>query len=215
MDNISLLVHITSGTIALIIAILAIILRKGTTFHRRLGRAYFCAMSLVFISALHLSFIALPINWFLFSIGIFSYYLAFTGFRAGRERKNLPAIIDKIAAWMMFATVIFMILLAIKFLFNQNNLGIVLIVFGVIGLLLATQDILQFRKGKIQGKERILRHLTRILASFIAVVTAVLVVNGAKLGIPDLVNWLAPSVVITPLIIYMARSYKTSKSTTK
>ena len=70
---------------------------------------------------------------------------------------------------------------------------------------------MQFRKGKIQGKERILRHLTKILASFIAVVTAVLVVNGAKLAIPDLVNWLAPSVLITPLIIYMARSYKKTK----
>ena len=49
------------------------------------------------------------------------------------------------------------------------------------------------------------------LACFIAVVTAVLVVNGAKLAIPDLVNWLAPSVIITPLIIYMARSYMGTK----
>ena len=215
MDNISLLLHITSGTVALIVAILAIVLKKGTTFHRRLGRVYFCAMSLVFISALYLSFIAVPINWFLFGIAIFSYYLAFTGFRAGRERKNLPTFTDWMAAWVMFAGVVFMILLAIKFLFSQNNLGIVLIIFGVIGLLLATQDIMQFRKGKIQGKERILRHLTRILASFIAVVTAVLVVNGAKLGIPELVTWLAPSVIITPLIIYMARPYKTSKTVQK
>ena len=46
---------------------------------------------------------------------------------------------------------------------------------------------------------------------YIAVVTAVLVVNGAKLAIPDLVNWLAPSVIITPLIIYMARSYMGTK----
>ena len=82
---------------------------------------------------------------------------------------------------------------------------------GAVGGLLSVQDIMQFRKGKIQGKERILRHLTRILASFIAVVTAVLVVNGAKLAIPELVNWLAPSVLITPLIIYMARSYMGTK----
>ena len=211
IGNISLLVHITSGTIALIVAILAIVLKKGTIFHRRLGRAYICAMSLVFISALHLSFIAVPINWFLFGIAIFSYYLAFTGFRAGKERKNLPSTIDWIATCVMLFSTVFMVVLGVQLLWNQNNLGVVLIIFGAVGGLLSVQDILQFRKGKIQGKERILRHLTRILASFIAVVTAVLVVNGAKLGIPELVNWLAPSVIITPLIIYMARSYKKTK----
>ena len=211
IGSISLLVHITSGTIALIVAILAIVLKKGTIFHRRLGRAYICAMSLVFISALHLSFIAVPINWFLFGIAIFSYYLAFTGFRAGKERKNLPSTIDWIATCVMLFSTVFMLVLGVQLLWNQNNLGVVLIIFGAVGGLLSVQDILQFRKGKIQGKERILRHLTRILASFIAVVTAVLVVNGAKLGIPDLVNWLAPSVIITPLIIYMGRSYKKTK----
>ena len=168
-------------------------------------------MSLVFISALHLSFIAVPINWFLFGIAIFSYYLAFTGFRAGKERKNLPSTIDWIATCVMLFSTVFMVVLGVQLLWNQNNLGVVLIIFGAVGGLLSVQDILQFRKGKIQGKERILRHLTRILASFIAVVTAVLVVNGAKLGIPELVNWLAPSVIITPLIIYMARSYKKTK----
>ena len=195
ISSISLLVHITSGTIALIVAILAIVLKKGTIFHRRLGRAYICAMSLVFISALHLSFIAVPINWFLFGIAIFSYYLAFTGFRAGKERKNLPSTIDWIATCVMLFSTVFMLVLGVQLLWNQNNLGVVLIIFGAVGGLLSVQDIMQFRKGKIQGKERILRHLTRILASFIAVVTAVLVVNGAKLAIPDLVNWLAPSVI--------------------
>ena len=195
IGSISLLVHITSGTIALIVAILAIVLKKGTIFHRRLGRAYICAMSLVFISALHLSFIAVPINWFLFGIAIFSYYLAFTGFRAGKERKNLPSTIDWITTCVMLFSTVFMLVLGVQLLWNQNNLGVVLIIFGAVGGLLSVQDIMQFRKGKIQGKERILRHLTRILASFIAVVTAVLVVNGAKLAIPDLVNWLAPSVI--------------------
>ena len=211
IGNISLLVHITSGTIALIVAILAIVLKKGTIFHRRLGRAYICAMSLVFISALHLSFIAVPINWFLFGIAIFSYYLAFTGFRAGKERKNLPSTIDWITTCVMLFSTVFMLVLGVHLLWNQNNLGVVLIIFGAVGGLLSVQDIMQFRKGKIQGKERILRHLTRILASFIAVVTAVLVVNGAKLAIPELVNWLAPSVLITPLIIYMGRSYMGTK----
>ena len=152
MDDISLLVHITSGAVAFMVAVLAISLKKGTTFHRRLGRAYFCAMSLVFISALHLSFIAVPINWFLFGISIFSYYLAFTGFRAGRERENLPTTMDWIAAWIMLAGTVFMVLLSSQLLWNQNNLGLVLITFGGIGGALAIQDILQFRKGKILGK---------------------------------------------------------------
>ena len=64
---------------------------------------------------------------------------------------------------MLFSTV-FMVVLGVQLLWNQNNLGVVLIIFGAVGGLLSVQDILQFRKGKIQGKERILRHLTRIIS---------------------------------------------------
>ena len=88
-------------------------------------------MSLVFISALHLSFIAVPINWFLFGIAIFSYYLAFTGFRAGKERKNLPSTIDWITTCVMLFSTVFMLVLGVQLLWNQNNLGVVLIIFGL------------------------------------------------------------------------------------
>ena len=200
MEATSLTLHIIAGTIALATTFIAVPFKKGTTLHNASGKIYFYAMTVVFLTALHLSLTDDPINWFLFSVGIFSYYLAFAGWRAATERKNLPTRIDWFAAWLMLACTLFMYYVGYTFISGQRPIGWVLIVFGTIGGLSATEDLLRFRKGPIRGKERIVRHLSRMLPSLIAVFTAVLVVNGDKLGLPPLVAWLGPTVVLAPVI---------------
>lgn len=126
--------------------------------------------------------------------------MAFTGWRAATKRVNLPETIDWIAAGIMIICSGFMYYLASE-LKNQGNVSFfVLYVFGSIGAALAIQDLIQFRNGPITGKARIIQHLSRMLPSVIAVFTAVLVVNGDKLGIPAMVAWLGPTIVLTPVI---------------
>ena len=200
MKDLSFILHIVAGTVALISTFIAVPFKKGTRLHNKSGTIYFYAMTLVFITAMHLSLIDDPINWFLFSVGIFSYYMAFSGWRAAVERINLPNQIDYIVACLTLGCAGFMFYEANELLKYGSDLAIVLFVFGGICAVMAIQDILQFRKGPIRGKERIIRHLSRILPSVIAVFTAVLVVNGEKLGIPSLASWLGPTVILTPVI---------------
>lgn len=200
MKDISLILHIIAGSTALLSTFIAVPFKKGIKLHNNSGQIYFYSMTLVFITAMHLSLTDNPINWFLFSVGIFSYYMAFAGWRAAVERTNFPSRIDYIVAYLTLGCSGFMCYEANRLLNYGNDLSVVLFVFGGICAVMAIQDLLQFRKGPIHGKERIVRHLSRILPSVIAVFTAVLVVNGEKLGIPVLATWLGPTIIITPVI---------------
>jgi len=77
---------------------------------------------------------------------------------------------------------------------------VILVVFGSIGLTLALSDWRDWARGPVAGKARIARHLGRMLGGTIATITAAGVVNLGFL--PDLVVWLGPTALITPVIFW-------------
>ena len=81
-----------------------------------------------------------------------------------------------------------------------NSQWITLIVFSLIACGLGISDFIALKNRNATGKQRIARHLTNMLAGTIATVTAVLVTNVTTE--PIWVAWLAPTVVITPVIFY-------------
>src|SRR5690349_2206427 len=88
MDNVFrtvLGVHIVFGTVALIIAPLAMLTVKGGRWHRRWGKIYFWTMAGVAISATVMCW--LRSGLFLFLIAIFSFYLALTGYQVLRRKQ--------------------------------------------------------------------------------------------------------------------------------
>ena len=78
---------------------------------------------------------------------------------------------------------------------------VILFVFSGIAGGLSIIEMLGLRKNKFKGAERIVSHMTHMMGGTIATVTAVAVVNirGAQ---PGWLVWIAPSLVITPIIIY-------------
>jgi hypothetical protein len=77
---------------------------------------------------------------------------------------------------------------------------VILLAFGSIGLTMALADWRDWARGPINGKVRIARHLGRMLGGTIATITAAGVVNLGFL--PDLVVWLGPTALITPVIFW-------------
>ena len=191
-----LIIHILSGSIALLSAALALSTEKGKKFHVLSGRSYFWAMVLIFLTAIPMSI--LNSNVFLFLIAIFSFYLAFSGKRFARNRKGIPARLDLIAVNFMFLSGAGMWILAIIFFINNDSQFITLIVFGFLALSLGYGDFQTFKNQTATGKERIAKHLTNMMGGTIAVVTAVLVVNPP--ADPEWVWWILPTVLITPVI---------------
>ena len=75
-----------------------------------------------------------------------------------------------------------------------------LFIFGSIALFLSYNDYVSFIKRNAVGKDRIIRHLTNMLAGTIAVITAFLVTNFRTE--PEWILWVLPTILLTPIIIW-------------
>lgn len=196
-----LFLHILAGTAALGAAGLALGSAKGGRLHRRAGGAFVAGMMVAGVSALVLA-VANP-SGFLFAVAVFTLFLVFSGWRAGRLRDGRARWPDHAAGAAMTAAGLGMLGWGLQGLGpGQGAQPAILIVFGAIGLTLALADWRDWRAGPVTGKPRIVRHLSRMMAGTIAAVTAAGVVNLGFL--PDLVVWLGPTVLITPVIFWWA-----------
>ena len=202
-----LTVHVIAGILSLLTGLLVFILKKGTPLHVRIGKAYYAAMTIVFVSSVYVS--ALKNNVFLLLIGIFSYYLVYTGILYNRNRSA-----EKLNTWnytrILFFALIFLSMLiygTYALFIGAQSLGIILFVFGGIGAFLSRIDIVFyiFKKQEVKTNFSVRSHLGRMTGSYIAAVTAFAVNNIHFL--PTVVIWLLPTVLGFILISYYDRKY--------
>lgn len=205
--------HILAGFLALGAAGVAVTATKGSSLHRRSGNVYVLSMLIVTLTTLGL--VTLRPNAFLLGIGIFSFYFVFTGWRSAKQRDGRARPIDVAATLLMGVTALAMMGWGILGAGDTgtSDRSIILLVFGAIGLGTAVSDLRYWHKGPVAGKARIARHLTRMLGGSIATITAAVVVNLTFL--PQLVGWLGPTALITPLIFWwnmrLLRSHRSTE----
>lgn len=202
MYDILLPIHIVAGFCSLFAAFGAILTKKGQTWHVRSGRVFFWGMVIIFVTALPMTL--LRPNLFLFLVAIFSFHQALTGWRTARNRTGQPVWIDWAAAGVMTAAGAGMLVFGAVLLVSGEMMGLVLLAFGGLGGSFGLYDWRQFRRKPLTGKRRIAVHLTRMLGGTIATVTAFVVTNFQFS--PPFVLWLAPTVVLVPVIIYWNRT---------
>ena len=191
--------HVVTGTGAVIGMFGALGTKKGSLWHKRLGRLYAISMALALLLALVVS--ALTNNIFLFLIGVFSAYFVYTGWRLAIVKDGKRSSLDKQAAWVVLLCAVLMIGYGIYLTVSGESLGVALAVFGVFAFFPSWTDCRLAAWPK--GKQRIVWHINRMGGASIATVTAVFVVNLATS--PAFIAWLLPSLVGTPLIIYWTR----------
>lgn len=213
-----LVIHIIAGTIGLISGTVNMIRKKGDKYHKIVGLFFLYGMLMVSFSSFALSIIH-P-NYFLFIVGVFTLYLVTTGQRY-LSLKNLgysqkPTFIDWALTLTMLLFGLTFIGLGVLHLMHNNTFGIVFIVFGSIGLIMAKTDIKNY-KGKSEIKNVWLTfHIQRMCAGYIAALTALLVVNFPNGLLPNylaFVPWLTPTAVVTPLIFKWSKKHKILKKT--
>lgn len=203
------LVHVAAGTLALVVAPIPMLTAKGGGTHRRWGQVYFWAMAVVALTAVILA------AWrpvvFLALLAVFSFYSAFYGYRAlfrKRPREGQGALsLDWTAAVVMLAASAGMTILGIvRPSPAWERVGVVPVVFGVFGIILAGLDFWRFGWPPADRNAWWFAHMQGMLGSYIATVTAFSVVNFTFL--PTTVRWLWPIVVGTPLITAWITYYK-------
>ena len=203
-----LFIHVLAGAIALLASVAAISVKKGSPRHLLVGKIFFWAMMAVAATALPVSIIR-P-NLMLFFIALFSAYMAYAGWRFGRKSRYIMNRRPYVELGMLLVAVA-MISTGLIQVFADTAMGWVLVAFGGIGLMFAIQDLWGWGKTEDFGT-RISNHLAHMLGGTIATVTAVLVTQVVPRLDPaspfKVVIWLAPTVIITPLIAVWASKVK-------
>ena len=208
--KILLIVHILAGFAALTAAAVATLTKALDSAHRwhvYSGTVFFWGMVVIFLTALPLALIR-P-NTFLLLIAILSFYFALAGWRYATHRRGSPRPLDWVSAGVIALAAGIMIMFGVFLLSRRNTNGITMIILGGIGAALSIADLRTLQQGGAKGPERIAQHLTMMLAGTIATITAFVVTNVTVQ--PAFIVWLAPTVVITPIIIVWNRSIRAGK----
>ena len=198
-----LYLHIFAGFISLGIAYFLLFIKKGNKRHKKLGMIYVYGMSTIFLTAIPLSLLG-EFNSFLFVIAIFSFYLAFSGYRQGRDRNGAREQIDKVLGVFITATGILFYGLAVSAYLAEDSMWITSVIFGTIALVFGINDFLRMKiVERPNFYDRTNLHLNLMLAGTIATTTA-FIVTIDPFSILWL-NWVAPTIVGTPIIIYFSK----------
>jgi len=133
-------------------------------------------------------------------IGVFAFYQNYSGYRAVNNKTLKPNIFD----WMV------LFIASINVFIMIYTMNIILIVFGGICMFLIFGQLRIFvkiiRNMEIPKLQWLRQHIGMMVGSYIATLTAFLVVN-LKVFDPVWLPWLAPTFILFPLIIYWIRKY--------
>jgi uncharacterized membrane protein len=206
--DILLTAHIICGSTSLLLGLYILFAKKGNKRHQLLGLIYFYTMLLT--AALAIGMTCIHSNKFLFIVGVFTAYMVLTGKRYVRKKATSDVqIIDWLLTISMSIFGAAFLVFGVYNIMISNYFGIVLAVFGCISFIFVYQDYQNFT-----GKSRVrnfwmITHLQRMIGSYIAAVTAFLVVNNTIL--PGVVAWLLPTLLLVPLIIKWSRQYEVKR----
>ncbi len=206
--DICLYLHIASGMLSLIVAPIAMVVKKGGKQHRLWGKTYFWGMSLVTLTAIIIAMYR-PIP-FLLMLAIFSFYSIARGYRVLYQKQLASGQKVAIIDWIITAVAtLFNIGLVVWGIINitpHNQVGYLGIVFGAIGIFTVAGDWKLYIKRPTDKNFWLYNHIGAMIGGYIATVSAFSAVNFHFL--PGLVQWLWPTVLGVPLIVVWIRVYK-------
>ncbi|MEL6591340.1 MAG: hypothetical protein AAFQ87_23835 [Bacteroidota bacterium] len=128
----NIIIHVISGTTALLLGLIALLSLKGGKVHNRSGAYFLWLMAVVIMTGLMGVFV-FGRNTFLLVITVLSGYVAFSGMRALRAKSNQPQALDITVSLVSIGVLGY-------FLYYSQSIGIfwspVVIYSGVSALLL-------------------------------------------------------------------------------
>jgi uncharacterized membrane protein len=208
-EGVTLAVHIAAGVVALLAGAVAVSSEKGGRRHVTAGKVYVGAMAVVVLTVLPL-FVIEPGTFarrFLLLVAVFSGYFVFSGYRVlGRKSATADGEpVDQYAAGLVSVACLGLGAWGVLTVLGGHTFGLVMAVFGALGLSFGVADLRAFRRGR-GGGSWLSSHVARMIGGYIATVTAVSAVNLAGV-VPAVVSWLWPTAVGVALVWYVERAY--------
>jgi uncharacterized membrane protein len=205
-----LVVHIACGFGSFVLAPVALATAKGGPAHKRWGMVYLWAMGGVAITALPMALYR-PVL-FLAMVAVFSFYAAFSAYRVLKlkdlARGGHAKPIDWIAAGITFCSSALLAVLAVVNPRLVQHMGIVAIVFGVIGMVLAIGQVRTFLVPPTEKMFWWYTHLGSFIGSYIAAWSAFSVTTLVQYFGNTWYVWLWPTLIGVPAIVITTAYYK-------
>ncbi|NQV53204.1 MAG: hypothetical protein HQ500_08465 [Flavobacteriales bacterium] len=203
-------VHIAAGSIALLSGIIALGAFRKVKYHKRFGMAFFRAMVIVFITAVVLA--TYRGFEFLLCIAFLSFFSAYRGVRAMQMLKGGSIMwYDQAAAVSVLLTGGYMLYLSSLALQGESWSAVIVYgVFGVLSLFLAISSIREFNSVSSKDPYWFRVHRASMGGALIATMTAFSVT--ALDFLPDLIAWIGPSLVFSPMLAWIIRRSETPKA---
>jgi len=196
-------IHAFFGGLGLCAGIGGIIAKKGSLWHKRLGKLFSVGMMVSSLLSLPISRMPNHENLFLFLIGLFTIYLVLAGNRALKyQGKEKAELIDLVISGSMCVFSITMVGFGLFNLATDQGLGILYLFFGGFGLFFTITDFLFYRNPHKTKNAYLISHIRKMNGAFVASVTAFIV---AGLSLANLIFWILPSVLGIFYIIYWRR----------
>lgn len=203
-------VHIAAGATAFLMAPLALVTAKGGKAHRRWGKVYLWALGTVAATALPMA-IYRPVL-FLALVAVFSFYACFSAWRVlalkDLARGGRAKGVDWFAAVVTFVASACLAGFALFKPAIVQHMGVVAIVFGVIGMSLAIRQMKSFVWKPTEKMFWWYTHLGSMIGSYIAAWSAFSVVTLSRYLGSAWYVWLWPVMVGVPAITLTTAYYK-------
>lgn len=172
MHSANILIHVVSGSIALILGLIALLSIKGGKVHRSSGNYFLKFMAVVVLTGL-IGVLVFGRNTFLAVITVLSAYVAFSGYRVLQAKSNSPRLLD-----IMVALISIMVL--VYFLYYFQRIGMIwspVVIYSTVGALafIVTYDFLRYLIPTTQyEKHRIwlYEHIYKMMSAFAALLSA-------------------------------------------
>ncbi len=170
LHTLNIIVHVCTGTIALLLGLAALLTKKGFQKHKRAGRLFLLFLTVVVLTGLTGVFI-FGRNTFLLVITVLSAYQGFSGYRTLQTKSNQPKFIDILVA-------VISIICACYFLYYFKSIGMIwspVIIYSTVGalLLLVTYDLVRYFLPKSTYKDLWLyEHIYKMIGAFSALLSA-------------------------------------------
>jgi len=195
--------HIAAGSIALLSGIIALGVFQKVNYHRRFGKVFFNAMVIVFITAVVLA--TYRGFEFLLCIAFLSFFNAYRGVRAMQILKGGRVLwFDQVAAAAVLLTGAYMLYLSALAAHGEKwSAVIVFAVFGTLSIYLAISSMHEFKGVSSKDPYWFRVHRASMGGALIATITAFSVT--ALSFLPDLIAWLGPSIVFSPILALIIR----------
>jgi hypothetical protein len=172
--NILLLAHICGAVIGITAGVLAMVLRKGSGLHSAAGTVFAISLLTMSGTAAYMAAFLKPVASNVV-VGLLTFYMVSTGWRAARRKETAPTKLDTFALLFVLldgvAGVTFGFQAVLSGTGKKDGMPAAgYFVFGVIALLFAMADARMIGRGGAAGPQRLRRHVVRMsLALLLAI----------------------------------------------